>query len=151
MKPIYAGWSHIITYTKLHLSLQLKAFVCVFPCDIRRMFPVSLSTNSPVRSWTRFDPALTQSIPGSIPSVIGLVLLASDWPGLPSAGAARGCRVAFVLQPTWGSLLLWPRRRRWTAPLVGCSTGSPGHPGSKDHYSVPESVPWTAEGKEDEI
>lgn len=107
--------------------------------DVISLFP--LCTNSPVHSWTQSDPASAQSSRGSIPSVTGLVLLASDWPGRPSAGAARGSRAVLVHQPTWGTLLLWPQRRRWTALLAGCSTSSPGHPESKDHYSVQETAP----------
>lgn len=125
-------------------SLQLDSFARGGFLDYvpRRMSSVfALSTNSPGRSWTRSDPASAQSSPGSIPSVTGLAPHASDWPGRPWAVAARGSPVAFAHRPIWGTRLLWPRRRRWTAHLVGCSTGSPGRPGSKDHYNVPETAP----------
>lgn len=133
-------------YTILHIILHCRwtALLICFSLlcskkDVISLFP--LCTNSPVHSWTRSDPAWVQSNPGSIPSVSGLVLLASGWPGRPSARAARGSQAVFVHQPIWGTLLPWPQTRRWTAPLVGCSTSSPGHPESKDHYSVPETAP----------
>lgn len=133
-----------------HPSLHINTFTCVFShlFTLRRTSSVFhfLSTNSRVRSWTRSDPVWDQSTLGSIPSVTGLVLLASDWPEPPSAGAARGSQPAFVRRPIWGTLPLWPQRRRWTAPLAGCSTGSPGRPGSKGHCSVPETAPWTTGG-----
>lgn len=121
------------------------------------MPPVSsfspLSTNSQVRSWTQSGPVLSQSTLCSIPYVTSLVPLASDWPWPPSAAAARESRAVSGCPPIWGTQLLWPqrkRRRQWTDPPTGCSTGSPGRPGSGGHCSAPETAPETTQREEKE-
>lgn len=99
------------------------------------------SSNSPVRSWTLCGPVSAQSTLGSTPSSTGPAQCVSDWPEPPSAGAARGSPPA--ARPIWAARLLWRTGR--SAPLHGCSTCSPGRPGSKGHCSFPETAPSTAE------
>lgn len=160
----YARWNHIgdtaphykyfvLTLTSLYL-LYVNAFVCIvcvcvhvsfllmfcYECHHQSLLPL-LSTNSPVHSQTQSGPVSGQSIPGSIPSVTGQVLRASDWPGLPLVGGARGSRPVLVGQPIWGTRLLWPQQWRQRAPVAGCSAGSPGHPGSGGHCSARGTAP----------
>lgn len=103
----------------------------------------SLSTSSPVHSLTRSCPVWVRSILGSTPSSTGPSQLFSDWPGSPSGGGARCCRPVLVCQPISGTQRLWPRKwKPRRAPLVGCSPGSPGHPGS-GRCSDPETAQQT--------
>lgn len=114
-----------------------------------------LSTNSPVRSWSRSCPVWAQSSRGSIPSVSDRARLASDWPGPPSEGVARGSRAGRPAPPptTWRTPPPWPPRAGWTAPRPGCLAASPGRLKSTGHCSAPRTAPWTAvenEGGEEE-
>lgn len=131
------GWSHRWGVGPAPGEMRSHDQSCRFTdADLRLNQQSWGVSNSPVRSWTRCGPVSARSILGSTPSVAGPARLASDLPEPPSAGAARGCPP----RPTWGTRPPW-KRTGWTGPLGGCSTCSPGRPGSKGRCSFPETAP----------